>query len=544
MGVRYTAADFEVRPDERRVLLRGEDVPLGARAFDVLMCLVQQRDRVVTKNELLEQVWSGMVVEENNLTVHVSALRKVFGAHAVATIPGRGYRFVMPLGEVTDLALPAPVPPPLGAVSELSLLDDGHRPALPDRPSIAVLPLDNLSGDAQQDLLIDGLAEDVITELSRFRSLFVIARASSFHYRGSSCYARSIAHELGVRYVLEGSLRRVGDRLRVVVQLVDAPSATQLWAEKYDREVQDLFELQEELTRAIVAAIAPQVEAGEFQKIRRTDRRDLNAYMLAMRARDTARRADREGDTGMRDEALRLAHEAVAIDPGCGVALATIAFVQWQQIWAGSSAAPAETAEAGLAAARRAIALDGSDHHAYLWKAMLEIFTHQHAAGLADLRRAHELNPNDALTLSLLGQYLAAEAGDAAIAATGVRHALDALRLSPRDPLRWSFLNSLAWASFAAGDAAGAVDAASRALGEAPQFPPARLCRVVGQVALGDLDAARADLQALRALAPQLVAARLAGDWNYRNPALVQRATRLLHVAAGLDDAVGPGSLS
>ena len=531
MTHRYTTGEFEVRPDERRVLLRGEPVALGARAFDVLMCLIAQRERVVTKNELLEQVWPGMVVEENNLTVHVSALRKVFGAQAVATIPGRGYRFVMALDEAGGAAPAASAPPP-AAVAPVDA--DASRLVLPDRPSIAVLPLDNLSGDPQQDLLIEGLSEDVITELSRFRSLFVIARNSSFSFRGQPRDVRAIAAELGVRYVLEGSFRRAGDRVRVAVQLVDALSATQLWAEKYDRAVQDLFAVQEELTRAIVAAIAPQIEAGEFQKIRAARGRDLNAYTLAMRARDTARRADREGDALARDEALRLAHEAVAIDPGCGVALATIAFVQWQQIWAGSAASPADAAAAGLAAARRAIALDGSDHHAHLWKAMLQLFTHQHAAGLADLQRAHELNPNDALTLSLLGQYLAAEVDPAA----GVRHVHDALRLSPRDPLRWSFLNSLAWASFAAFDHAGAVDAASRALGEAPQFPPARLCRVIGQVGLGAIDAARADFEILRALAPQMVATRLAGDWSYANPALVQRATTFLRVAAGLDDPI------
>jgi TolB-like protein len=535
MSHRYTSGDFEVRPDERRVFVRGEPVALGARAFDVLMCLIAQRDRVVTKNELLEQVWPGVVVEENNLTVHVSALRKVFGAQAVATIPGRGYRFVMALDEVNKATATTPGTPMPAAPRA----DDSDRLALPDRPSIAVLPLDNLSGDAQQDLLIEGLSEDVITELSRFRSLFVIARNSSFSYRGlarGERDVRTIARELGVRYVLEGSFRRAGDRVRVTVQLVDAVSATELWAEKYERAVEDLFALQEELTRAIVAAIAPQIEAGEFQKIRSARARDLSAYTLAMRARDTARRADREGDATARDEALRLAHEAVAIDPDCGVALATIAFVQWQQIWAGRTASPHEAAEAGLAAARRAIALDASDHHAHLWKAMLLLFTRQYAAGLADLQRAHELNPNDALTLSLLGQYLAAEADPA----TGVQHVRDALRLSPRDPLRWSFLNSLAWAAFAARDHAGAVDAASRAIGEAPQFPPARLCRVIGQVGLGAIDAARADFETLRALAPQIVAARLAGDWNYANPTLVQRATHFLRVAAGLDP---PGGL-
>ncbi len=535
MNPRYTAGEFDIRPDERRVLVRGEPVALGARAFDVLMCLIAQRERVVTKNELLERVWPGMVVEENNLTVHVSALRKVFGAQAVATIPGRGYRFVMALDEAGGAAPAASAPLP-AAVAPVDA--DAHRLVLPDRPSIAVLPLDNLSADAQQELLIEGLGEDVITELSRFRSLFVIARNSSFSFRGQphgERDVRAIARELGVRYVLEGSFRRAGDRVRVAVQLVDALSATQLWAEKYDRAVQDLFAVQEELTRAIVAAIAPQIEAGEFQKIRAARGRDLNAYTLAMRARDTARRADREGDAQARDEALRLAHEAMAIEPGCGVALATIAFVQWQQIWAGSAASPADAAAAGLAAARRAIALDGSDHHAHLWKAMLQLFTQQHAAGLADLQRAHELNPNDALTLSLLGQYLAAEVDPAA----GVRHVHDALRLSPRDPLRWSFLNSLAWASFAAHDHAGAVDAATRALGEAPQFPPARLCRVIAQVGLGAIDAARADFETLRALAPQMVATRLAGgDWSYANPALVQRATTALRVAAGLDDPI------
>jgi TolB-like protein len=230
-------------------------------------------------------------------------------------------------------AAPAASEPPPAAVAPVDA--DTSRLMLPDRPSIAVLPLDNLSGDPQQDLLIEGLSEDVITELSRFRSLFVIARNSSFSYRGlarGECDVRTIARELGVRYVLEGSFRRAGDRVRVTVRLVDALSATELWAEKYERAVEDLFALQEELTRAIVAAIAPQIEAGEFQKIRSARARDLSAYTLAMRARDTARRADREGDATARDEALRLAHEAVAIDPDCGVALATIAFVQWQQI--------------------------------------------------------------------------------------------------------------------------------------------------------------------------------------------------------------------
>lgn len=525
----YTAGDIEIRPDERCVLVRGSPAALGARAFDVLMLLVEHRDRVVSKSELLEQVWPGLVVEENNLTVHVSALRKVLGPSAVATIPGRGYRFVLPVSEAPQAqAVVLPAPAATGARIEPAAAE-APRLVLPDRPSIAVMPFDNLGADAQQDHVIDGIAEDIITELGRFRSMFVIARNSSFSYKGRAADVRSVARELGVRYVLHGSFRRDAERVRVVATLADALHGTQLWAEKYDRALLDIFALQEELTRAIVAAMAPQVESGEFQFIRTVRSHDLNAYELAMRARDTARRADKAGDADARREALRLAHEAVAIDPGCATALATIAFVQWQQIWAGSAEVPEAAAAEGLAAARAAIALDSADHHAHLWKGMLLIFTHQHAAGLSDLRRAHELNPNDALTLSLLGQYLACELDPAA----GVKHAHDALRLSPRDPLRWSFFNSLAWALFAARDHAGATAAAQQAIGEAPQFPPAWLCLVLSQVGAADLAGAHASFVALQALAPELVAARLAGEWNYAHPGLVQRATRFLRSAAG-----------
>ncbi len=531
----YIVGECEVRPNERRVLAGGQPAVLGARAFDLLMCLIEHRDRVVTKDELMKLVWPGSVVEENNLTVHVSALRKLLGAQAVATVPGRGYRFAMEVRERgTDTlsatqqaamaSTPDPAPATTTAPGETAL-------PLPDKPSIAVLPLVNLGGDSEQDYFIDGITEDIITELSRFRSLFVIARNSTFSYKGKAVDVRTIAKELGVRYVVEGSIRRAANRIRVTAQLIDALTGAQLWAEKYDRALEDLFAVQEELTQAIVAAIAPQIESFEFQKVRSVRVGNLNAYELAMRARDTVRRADREGEATSHDEALRLATEAVAIDPGCGTALGTIAYLHWRQVWAGAAASVAGTVEAGLAAARRAIAIDGGDHVAHLWKGMLMLFAGQHDAGLADLRRAHELNPNDALTLSLLGQYVAG-AGDSM---AGIQYATDALRLSPRDALRWSFLNSLAWAHFCAGDYAKAADAAQQAIGEAPKFYPPHLCLVVSRVGLGETALATAAFRALSDLAPQTVAARLAGRWNYSDPGLVRRATSFLRIAAGLE---------
>ncbi len=531
----YIVGECEVRPDERRVLAGGQPAVLGARAFDLLMCLIEHRDRVVTKDELMKLVWPGSVVEENNLTVHVSALRKLLGAQAVATVPGRGYRFAMEVREsgtdtLTATQKAAMTSTPDFAPATTTAPGETFLP-LPDKPSIAVLPLVNLGGDSEQDYFIDGITEDIITELSRFRSLFVIARNSTFSYKGRAVDVRTIAKQLGVRYVVEGSIRRAANRIRVTAHLIDALTGAQLWAEKYDRALEDLFAVQEELTQAIVAAVAPQIESFEFQKVRSVRAGTLNAYELAMRARDTVRRADREGEATSHEEALRLATEAVAIDPGCGTALGTIAYLHWRQVWAGAAASVAGTVEAGLAAARRAIAIDGGDHVAHLWKGMLLLFAGQHDAGLADLRRAHELNPNDALTLSLLGQYMAG-AGDSM---AGIQYATDALRLSPRDALRWSFLNSLAWAHFCAGDYAKAADAAQQAIGEAPKFYPPHLCLVVSRVGLGETALATAAFRALSDLAPQTVAAPLAGRWNYSDPGLVRRATRFLRIAAGLE---------
>jgi len=526
LGRSYLVGDADIRPDERRVLVGGAPAALGSRAFDLLMCLIAHRDRVVGKGELLERVWPGLVVEEGNLTVHVSALRKLLGPEAVATVAGRGYRFAAALVErdtSTPPAPPAPSPPADDRPTALAL-------PLPEQPSIAVLPFDNLGGNADDGRFIDGVIEDVITELSRFKALFVIARNSTFSYQGRPTDVRTIAHDLGVRYVVEGSIRRAAQRIRVTAQLVDATTGAQVWGEKYDRALDDIFAVQEELTQAIVAAIAPQVDSSETRRLHRLAAASAGAYALAIRARDLARGADREADPAGRDEAIALAQQAIAIDPACGSALRTIAFVHWQQAWAGTAADPAANLAAGLAAARRAIAIDGGDHLAHLWRGMLLMYDGQYAAGLADLRQAHALNPNDALTLSLLGQFVAG-AGDPD---AGIRHVSQALRLSPRDPLRWSFLNSLSWACFCAGDHARAAEAAQQAIGEAPRFYPPHLCLAISRVGLGEAEAAAASIDAVRQLAPQALAARLAGRWVCADADIVRRATRFLRIAAGV----------
>ncbi len=221
---------FELLPGRRELLLRGSSVQLGARAFDLLLALVRRQGQLATKDELMAEVWPNIVVEENNLQVQISALRKVLGRDAdssrfLQSIPGRGYRFAAPIEHDSP---PSVVFNPLAAPS-----DSTAEPlALPDKPSISVLPFTNMSGDPEQEYFADGIAEDIITALARFPSLFVIARNSSFTYKGRTVDVKLVGRELGVRYVLEGSVRKAGNRVRVAGQLVQADNGMHVWARR------------------------------------------------------------------------------------------------------------------------------------------------------------------------------------------------------------------------------------------------------------------------------------------------------------------------
>jgi TolB-like protein len=225
---RLSFTDVEIQPDERRVLVGGKPAILGARAFDLLMCLVEHRDRVVAKDELLQRVWPGMVVEETNLTVHVATLRKWLGPEAIATVSGRGYRFIAQLTVAdsvpTSVAINAVEPAATAALPDLV--------PPPDKPSLAVMPFANLSGDAAQDYFVDGVVDDITTALSRVRAFFVIARSSSFTYKGRVVNAPQVGQELGVRYLVEGSFRHVGPRLRIGVQLVETAAGRLVWSQR------------------------------------------------------------------------------------------------------------------------------------------------------------------------------------------------------------------------------------------------------------------------------------------------------------------------
>src|SRR5690606_10532356 len=252
LGMRFQFGDCLLDTDRRELTRASTAVPVGPQVFDLLLHLVANRERVVSKDDLLEAVWHGRIVSESTLTSHINAARTAIGDSGqeqklIRTVARKGFRFVAEVREV-------------GSEPEI----EAAPLALPDKPSIAVLPFVNMSGDAAQDYFADGMVEDIITALSHVRWLFVIARNSSFSYRGRPCDMKQIGRELGVRYLLEGSDRKAADRVRITGQLIDAETGGHLWAERYEGTLGDVFELQDRITESVVGAIVQELERAEI----------------------------------------------------------------------------------------------------------------------------------------------------------------------------------------------------------------------------------------------------------------------------------------
>ncbi len=262
---------FQLDLAKRELRRDGASVKLGSRALDILCVLAQAEGKVVSKNELMAEIWPGIVVEESNIQVHVSNLRKALdegtdGQSFVVTVPGRGYRF-------------------LGLQSRSQAEQPGIQPPVSvSETCIAVLPFTNMSGDPEQEYFADGIVEDIIPGLSRIKWHFVIARNSSFIYKGKPIDARQIARELGSRYVLEGSVRRFGDRVRLTAQLIEAQTGRNLWAERYDRLLDDIFAVQDEIAMSVIGAIEPNLRKAEVDRVMRKRPDSLDAYELVLRA--------------------------------------------------------------------------------------------------------------------------------------------------------------------------------------------------------------------------------------------------------------------
>ena len=305
-----------------------------------------------------------------------------------------------------------------------SVTSNSDKPLpLPDKPSIAVLPFDNMSGDPEQEFFADGIAEDVITALSRFRSLFVIARNSSFSYKGTSPDIRTVARELGVRYVVEGSVRKAGDRVRITAQLIDANSGNHLWADRFDGGLDDVFDLQDQITEQIVVAVEPEISQAERDRAARKPPQNLGAWELVQRGLSHFYRVN-ETD---RTEAMRLFGEAIALDPDFAAAHAHLAYAIW-----GSRSA--QSLASARASAQRAISLDPNEPMAHFALGRVHVFSGEPEMAIAEMQSAIAINPNYALAYYGLGQAYWYGAGQVERA---LPHFDTALRLSPRNPLRW-----------------------------------------------------------------------------------------------------------
>jgi adenylate cyclase len=426
-------------------------------------------------------------------------------------------------------AIAAPTPEPAKAHETAS-----PALALPDKPSIAVLPFQNMSGDPEQEYFADGIVEDIITALSRFKSLFVIARNSSFTYKGKAVDIKQVGRELGVRYVLEGSVRKAGGRVRVTGQLIDAATGSHVWAERLDRELADIFAVQDEIMHAIVAAIAPQIEITEQARALRHPK-NPTVYDRALRARHLAFEGNAKSNATLLKAAIDEAQHVLAADPDSVIALTALAYANGTSVNLRFADDREKAIATVLWAATRIIELDESNALGYALRAAGWFFGgkyDRHQDALHDARRAHELNPNDTFVLLVLA-YGEAGTGNPLRA---IDYGHEILRLNPRQPRAYDVYNLLSFACLAAKQYAEGIDWAGNVLRDMPTYVPARLHMTVHLVGMDRIEEAKASFEIAQKLAPAAVAAILE-DKSVLGMAEDRRRFRLLlQIAAGLED--------
>ena len=499
------------RLEPRVGLMCGErDVHLTPKALALLSFIADRPGEVIAKEDIFGAVWPNVAVGDAALVTCVQELRKALGDNArrpryVETVHRRGYRFV---GKIASSKKPtAEATPAL---------------ALPDKPSIAVLPFDNMSGDPEQDYFTDGILEDLTTGLARIHWLFVIARNSTSVYKNRAVDVKQVARELGVRYVLEGSVRRAANRLRINAQLIDAVTGGHHWAERYERELGDIFAVQDEITTSVAAAIEPRVLAAEGIRTLSRSATDLGAWELVARAQTHFWRMTKE-DCGMAVAALE---GAVKAYPEYAPARSLLGFCLVFAAHMGWSNRERNVIP-GREHAARAIALDDRDpwgHIALGYGAMMERRSEE---SIAAFRRALDFNPNSAAAHAHLGHGLAFAGRDR----EAIAHAQNAIRLSPLDPMMALFLGTIAVAHYTAGRYAEALDYTTQASRLRPGFQGAHRLRCASLARLGRIDEARTYLAIVRRGQP-----RLSLDWvrthvPYQTDELIERFLDGLHKA-------------
>ena len=490
--LQYVFEDFTLDTGRRELRRGAVHVSMSPQAFDLLEYLIQNRGRVLSKDDLIASIWDGRAVSESALSTRINAARCAIGdsgdhQRLIRTVPRKGFRFI---GEVREQKADA-----VKTAAAITTETTGAL-ALPDKPSIAVLPFTNMSDDKARDYFADGMTEDIITELSRIRWLFVIARNSTFTYKGRAVDVKQVGQELGVRYVLEGGVRQAEDRVRITAQLVDATTGAHLWADRFDGQLKDIFDLQDRVTASIIGSIAPKLEQAEIERAKRKPTENLSAYDYFLRGLAKYYRHAKATS----DEALRLFHTAIDLDPEFASAhgVAAVCYVErfmnrWMVDRLQESTVCVRLASYGIELGPEdPLALVGGGY-------VLACLGHDSSSAVFFIDRARALNPNLAIAWRVSG-FVRLFLGDPE---TSIAHFAHVMRLSPLDPHTALMQAGTASAHCYTGRNNEAVLWAERALREKPSwFVPLRVAAISNALA-GRVDRAREVMARLRELDPE-----------------------------------------
>lgn len=502
----FKFGDFCVDTERLELARAGEVIALQPQAFSLLVYLIENADRVVSKDDILETVWQGRIVGDGTLNARINALRRALNddGHSqsvIKTFPRQGFRFVAELGDThQERAATAPV-------------IDTTRP----RASIAVLPFVNIGADQEQEYFADGLTEDLITDLSKIDDLFVIARNSSFAYRNSPKNVVQIGQELNVRHVLEGSVRKAGDRVRINAQLIDASSGGHVWAERYDSDVQDIFALQDEIADKIIAALQVNLKQG-LDKNRSTH--SVEAYELSLKGRAKFFMFSPETNR----ECISLFEQALAIDPTFADAWAGLVFPYqsgWSFAWPGYDDGLKNAAEK----AQQAINLAPRSSLANSRYGWVQTFLRNPEASIKSFETALEIDPNNADTYCWFSEAL----NYAGQPERAIQAGLTGLQFDPVAPP--NALYHIAHGYFLSGDLDAAEEYNKRAIRMAPSFPPARIVMSAILVEAGRLDEAKEQIADLLAIDSDYSFQRYDERYPYSNNEHRRRMTDAIKLA-------------
>jgi TolB-like protein len=500
-------ADLRVDPTLDEICKDGRTIKLEPKAMQLLMCLAARAGQVVSVQELLDGVWKEVVVSQDSVYAAVAALRRTLGddpksPRYIANVMRRGYRLIAP---VSGWAEPPPHPSA-----------DTAR-GLPDKPSIVVMPFLNLSGDPAQEYFNDGITEDIITELSRWRLLAVRSRSASFRFRGVAADIKQVARELNVRFVVEGSVRRIGERIRINVQLVDAETGSAIWVEKFDHGIDEIFAVQDRVVQTIVSTLVGRVEVSAAERARHKPPTSLAAYECVLKGNALS-----WDDPLGAAEATRLFEKAIELDPGYAYAHALLA-AMFRRQWHDDLSSPESVLEKAYNLARRAVELDDSESTCHAVLGHVCLLQRHYDLALRHTRRAVEINPNN--------QWNAADLGSCLVYAGKPEEALTwfstAREIDPYFDVPWYWRE----AGLACMNLGRYTDALSN-LGQAR----GRLYRNAALTAacharLGDMERARASVGACLSIRPNFSIAQFMSKEPFKIPADAEQVASSLRLA-------------